>query len=165
MGIADRLGPPEWLALDGDERIWVRARPSKNLLLATFVVGTVLLVGLGVVAATFAIDVETGRAVSFAVLLFVFLLTGGVYLVTRRREYVLTDRRACEAVGLFSKRVSAVDLEDVRDVFVEQSGWQAMLNIGTVRLVTDEETLRFVLIENPRQVHQRLLESIDRATD
>lgn len=162
MSLPSHVGSPEWLTLAPDEQVRIRARPSKNLLLVTFVVGAVLLFALGVVAAVFTIDVETGRLVSLVVLVFVFVLTGSVYLLTRRREYVVTSQRVCEAVGLTSKEVTSVDADDVRDVAVEQSGWQARFDIGSLRFVTDDgTTIRFAFVENPLAVYERALDSLE----
>lgn len=164
MSASGHLGPPDWLTLDSDESLRVRARPSKNLLLGTFVIGTALLLGVGVLAILADIDIMTGRLLSFVVLLVIVVMTGSVYLVTRRREYVVTSRRVCEAVGLLSKQVSAVDLDEVADVSVEQSDWQGWLNVGSLRFVTDDgNAVRFALVENPQWVYERTLESLESA--
>jgi len=164
MSASRHLGPPNWLTLDSGESLRVHARPSKNLLLATFVIGTALLLGVGVLAILADIDIMTGRLLTFVVLLLIMVMTGSVYLVTRRREYVVTSRRIYEAVGLTSKQVSAVDLDEVQDVAVEQSGWQGWLNVGSLRFVTDDgNAVRFALIENPQWVYERTLESLESA--
>lgn len=162
MSHPSHVGTPDWLTLDTGEKVWVRARPSKNLLLVTFVIGTVLLLGVGLVALLFTVDVDTARTASFAILLFIFVLTAGMYLWTQRYEYVVTSHRICEAVGLASKHVSEVDLNQVREVTVEQSGWQRRLNIGELRFVTEsDETVRFAFVENPQWTYERVLESVD----
>lgn len=164
MSTPTHVSTPTWLTLDRGEQVWVRARPSNNLLLATFAVGTVLLVVFGVVAAVGDIGIGVGRLASFAILLFIFLLTGAVYLVTRRREYVVTSRRICEAVGLTSKEVSAVDADDVADVTVDQSTWQSWLGVGDLEFVTaDGETVRFTAVENPHWIHERVRQSVEGA--
>lgn len=162
MSAPGQLGPPYWLTLENDESVRVRARPSKNLLLATFAIGTVLLLGVGILAIFMDIDIMTGRLLTVVVLTVIMVMTGGVYLVTRRHEYVVTNRRICEGTGLTSKQVSAVDLDEVNDVDVQQSGWQGWLNIGTMRFVTDDgHTVRFALIENPQWVYERTVESLE----
>lgn len=164
MSAPGHLGTPDWLTLDNDESVRVHARPSKNLLLGALVIGTALLLGVGVLAILADIDIMTGRLLSFVVLLVIVVMTGSVYLVTRRREYVVTSRRVCEAVGLTSKRVSAVDLDEVADVSVEQSDWQGWLNVGSLRFVTDDgNAVRFALIENPQWVYERTLEVLESA--
>lgn len=162
MGPGRNVGTPAWLTLEDQEQIWLKDRPSKNLLLATFVVGTVLLISLGVFAAVLPIDVGTGRTITAVVLLVVFVLTGGVYLVTRRREYVVTSQRVCEAVGLTSKEVTSIDLADLEDVAFEQSNWQTWLHIGSILFVAGDETaIRFDFLEDPQWVYERILDYVD----
>lgn len=152
--------PPEWLSLADGERVWVRAEPSTNLVLASLVVGVVLLLSMSVVVSFFT-GVATGRAVSFTVLMLILLLLVGAYLVVQRREYVLTSERAYAGVGLTGKRVSSVALADVRDVTVEQSGWQQLLNVGSLRFVTDGDGIEFALVGNPAGVYRRVLQYVN----
>lgn len=162
MTTSGQLDTPDWLTLDTDEVVRVRARPSKNLLLVTFVVGTILLLGVGVVAVLFDIDIMTGRLLSVAVLLVIMGMTGGVYLMTRRREYAVTSHRIYEAVGLISKEVSAVDLDDVDDLRLEQSNVQGWLSIGDIRVDTDDGTaVRFRSIGDPQLVYEHTLELLE----
>lgn len=162
MNSPGRIDAPDWLTLDADEQVRVRARPSKNLLLVTFVVGTALLLGVGVVAVLFDIDIMTGRLLSVAVLLVIMLMTGGVYLLTRRLEYVVTNHRIYEAVGLTSKEASAVDLDDVNDLHLEQSNVQGWLSVGDIRVETDDGTaVRFRSIGNPQLVYEHTLELLE----
>lgn len=161
MSLPGHVGTPDWLTLKTDERVRLRARPSKNLLLATLVFGTVLLVGVGVVAILVDVDVDDARRLSSLVLVSVFVLTGAVYLFNRRHEYVVTSHRVCAAAGLTSTEVTTVDLDDVDEVTVEQTGWQALLDVGTLEFVTSEtDTLRFSFVENPQWARDRALESI-----
>lgn len=161
MSLPGHVSTPGWLTLDADERVWMRARPSKNLLLATLVLGTALLVGVGVVAILVDVDVVVARRLSSLVLVFVFVLTGAVYLLNRRHEYVVTSHRVCEAVGLTSTEVTTVDLADVDEVTVEQTGWQALLNVGTLEFDTSgADSLRFSFVENPQWARDRALASV-----
>lgn len=152
--------PPEWLPLEDGEQVWLRVSPSRNLVLAALVVGFALLLVMSVtVSATN--DLDTGRAVSFTVLVIIVGLLLAASLVSRRNEYVLTSERACAGVGLGSKHVTTVDLEVVRDVTVEQSTWQQLANVGTLRFVADGGDLTFSLVENPSGLHQRVLQFVE----
>lgn len=155
-------GPPEWLSLEADEQVWIQASPSANLVLASLAVGFGLLLGMSVLVGFFT-DVATGRVVSFVVLLLILTLLAAAYFVMNRREYVLTSKRVYAGIGLSSKRVSSANLADVSDVTVEQSGWQQLLNMGTLRFVTDgeRESIEFALVENPAYVYQRVLQFVD----
>lgn len=162
MSLPGHVGTPSWLTLDADERVWLRAHPSKNLLLATLIVGTLLLIGLGVVAVLVDVGVATARRMSSVVLVFVFVLTAVVYLLTRSNEYVVTSHRICEAVGLTSKVVETVELADVDEVTVTQSRWQSWLNVGTLEFVGDGGvTIRFTLVEDPQGTRDRIVEAIE----
>lgn len=137
------------------ERLRFRARPSSNVLLAGIVAGFAVLVVCSIgFAAVGAVDV--GRRVTLAVLAGIALFVGGCFLVIRRREYVLTTDRACAAVGLRSKSVTAIDLDDVDDVVLARHGWRRWVNAGDLRFVADGEVvLTFRIVDDPRVVHER----------
>lgn len=164
MSAPGHVGTPEWLTLERDERVLVWARPSKNLLLLTFVAGTVLFVALGVVGILFTVDVDTARTVTLALLLLLFVATAGVYLLTGYREYAVTSHRVCTATGLGSKEVSTVETGAVRDVVVEQAGWQSLVNVGDLRFDVDGgPAVQFTAVEKPGRVHERVLAAIESA--
>lgn len=153
--------PPDWLSLATDERMWIRTSPSGNLVLGSLAVGFVALMAMSIVVSFYTTQ-ETGRALSFAVLLSILALLAATYFVINRREYVLTSRRAYAATGLAPRRVSSVDLEDVHGVALDQSGWRGLLNIGDLQFLTDEgDEVRFALIDEPQWAYERALESIE----
>lgn len=155
--------PPEWLSLEPDEHVVLRASPSRNLLLASLVVGFVVLTGMAILV-TVGTDLATGRMAMFAVLLLVLAAIAGVFIWVEQREYVVTSRRVSVAVRLPSTRVSSIALDDVRDVTVDRSGWRGWIEVGDLQFRTDDGTvLRFAAIENPRVAYQRVLESIESA--
>lgn len=159
---ATRVRSPEWLPLEADERVRLRAEPSRNLVLVSLTLGFVLLIGMSLVV-SFLVDIRTGRLVSLAVLGIIVGLLFGAYLVIQRREYVLTDRQAYAGIGLREKRISSVDLDAVESVSVEQSRWLQLVNVGTLRFATDADAdtdatdLAFSFVEDPRAVHQQVL--------
>lgn len=152
--------PPAWLDLDDGERVWMRVSPSRNLVLAALTVGFVLLLVMSVAVSAMS-DLGTGRAVSLTVLLVIVGLLVVAFILTKRNEYVLTSERVCAGVGLGSKRVASVDLHDVRDVTVEQSAWQRLASVGTLRFVADGDDLRFTLVGNPTYLQQQAFEVVD----
>lgn len=153
-------GPPEWVSLTHDERVWLRVSPSRNLVLAALVAGSGLLLVMSVGVSAMH-DLGTGRLVSFTVLLVIVGLLVAASLVTHRLEYVLTSERVCVGVGLRSKRTRFIDLENVQDVSVEQSWWHRLANVGTVRFVTAGGDLAFALVENPGDVQRQALQVVD----
>lgn len=162
MQQSNHVGTPDWLTLDRDERVLLRMQPSKNVLLLTFGVGTAMLLGVGVLALVADVAVPTARLLSTAILVFIFVLTAVVYLLTRRREYVVTTASAYEAVGFRSKNVEGVDLGQATDVMVVQSGWQRRLNVGEVRLIDDSgEQLRLRYVEHPAWIRERITDAIE----
>lgn len=147
--------PPEWVTLSPEERVWLVASPSTNLVLASLAVGFALLVVMSV-GVGFTASLETGRAVSFVTLVAIVALLVGAYGLTRTRQYVLTSERALAGVGLRETRTESVALGAVDDVAVRQSGWQRPLDIGTVRVVTAEGAVEFRLIGSPHEVARQV---------
>jgi hypothetical protein len=163
--VARTPSPPGWLELRDEERVVLRVAPSKNLVLASLTAGVVLMMAMAVVVG-FVLSRTPARRVSFVVLLVIVAMIAGAFLVTERREYVLTSRRVCAAVGFGSKRVEACSVEAVADVSIEQDGWEQLLSVGTVRFATrDGEGVAFGLIENPAGVHGRVLQFVDLSGD
>lgn len=153
--------PPEWLALAPGEEVWFRGTPSGNLLLASLTIGFLLLTGMSMLVSV-GTDLATGRRAMFTVLVVILAVIVGVFITIERREYVLTNERVYVGVGLRSKRVRSVALDDVRDVSLEQSNWQQHLHLGTLRFVTHDEadTLSFALIEEPQSVYSHILDLV-----
>lgn len=158
--MAGATSSPEWLDLAPDERVVVRAVPSSNLVLASLLVGVALMLAMALVV-SFLTSRTTGRLVSFVVLVTIVGLIAGTFLLTKRREYVVTTARVCTAVGLANERITEHPLEGIRDVTVEQSGWQQLFDVGTLRFVTGGEDLRFTLVENPTGLQGRVLQFVE----
>lgn len=151
--------PPAWVTLADGERVWLRVQPSRNLVLAALTVGFALLLAMSVAVSAMS-DLATGRAVSLAVLLLIVGLIVAAFLVTRRREYVLTSDRVCAGVGFRNKRGESLAVEDVHDVVVEQSTWQQLANVGTLRFVGDGDELDWPLVGNPAYLQQQALQFV-----
>lgn len=162
MSATRHVGTPDWLTMEPDERVWFRARPSKNVLLGTFVVGTLLLLAIGALALTFDVAIPTARLLSGGVLLFVFGLTGVVFLSTRRVEYALSTHRAYRAVGFTSPDVESVPLSAVTGVRVERSTLERRLGVGEVHLDGADGTLLSLrYVEHPEWVGERIRERVE----
>lgn len=148
------------MTLAPDERVLLRARPSTNLVLAGIVGGFFLIIA-GALPFIALGAPDAGRRVTFALVVVVLLAIAGSFLLVRRREYVLTSERAAVAVGLRSKEVRSVDVDDVRDVSLEQRTWHGWTNVGTVRFVADGgEHLEFDHVEDPHFVYERALDQL-----
>lgn len=154
--------PPEWLTLEDGERVLLRVSPSRNLILAALAVGFVLLLAMSVFVSTMT-DLRTGRVVSLAVLLLIVGLLVAAFLHIRRNEYVLTDEGVYTGTGLASKRVASAGHDEVSDVTVEQSSWQQLANVGTLRFVVDGGDLTFGFVDRPTYLYQDALEIVEEA--
>lgn len=157
MNEYENISTPAWLTLASSERIHVRARPSANILLAIILVGFLILVAA---SSAFAAAGMTTVGMRVALLLIAFLMIAIAigFLIIRGREYVLTNERVYRASGPASKRVTAVDLERVEDVLLEQSTWQQWLGVATIRFELDEgESVTFDLVEHPQVVYEHAL--------
>lgn len=158
--MSEASSPPEWLDLEEEEYVLVRTAPSSNLVLAGLLLGVGLMLAMAVLVGFFT-SRATGRTVSFTVLVLIVALIAATFLLTKRREYVVTDRRACAAVGFLDRDVSQCSLSGVTDLAVEQSTWQQLFNVGTLRFETDGECVDFRLLEDPTGVQSRLLGMVD----
>ena len=118
-------------------------------------------------------------------LAFFAYLTGGVVLlyccftafkfVRARRNYYyrLTSRRLFLTTGFFHRRVDQVELVRVKDLFMRQTLFGSWLDLGTVIVLSSEQTLpKAVLlgIEEPQRVrdliwHHTRLEREQRTTE
>lgn len=157
MNESDSFDPPAWIPLEDDERVTLRAAPSRKLLLAAFAAAFVLLVGLSILVGLVD-DIGAGRRLSWITV----VLTVGTILyadyTVRRREYVVTDRRAAVGVGLRSKDVDEIALDAVKDVVVERATWQEWFGTGNVRLEASAGgALTFAFVERPHAVIERVL--------
>lgn len=157
---------PEWLDLRGDEHVLLRATPSQNVLLASLIAGVVLMLAMAVVVG-FLTGIQTGRRLSFIVLIFIVGLIAGSFLVTKRHEYVVTNQRLCSAEGITDKHVTHVPLTGVTDVTIQQSWWQQLFNVGSVRfdVVDSDEAASFGLVENPAEFQRQVLQVVDLGGD
>lgn len=158
MSHTETVAPPTWLSSTADERVWLRAAPSGNLVLAAMgvafgiQVGTALL--LGVVG-----DLTTARLLVRAMVILTFGMLLFAYVTMRRRDYVLTDARAYVGVGVLSKRVETIELDRVEDIVIEKSAWQPWVQVGTIRFITaDGDTLTFAFVENPSDLFRRVVQ-------
>lgn len=160
MSAAERARPPEWLSLGAAETIQFRAAPSQNLLLAGIGGGMTGLLVVAVLVAAIG-DIGTGRTLSFAGVVLVLGAIGGIYLFVNRWEYVVTSDSVYVRRGFASRETDRIGLDAVEGVALEQSWWQRLVNVGTIALATPDDAIRFVAIEDPRHVQDRLRTIVD----
>lgn len=164
MGATQSVRTPSWITLDPDERVLLLASPSTNLVMVG-VVGGFFLITLGSLPFIAYGAVDAGRRTTFAITGLVVVVVIWTFLQIRRREYAVTNKRVAVAVGLRSKDVRSVDVEDVTDVSLEQGRWHRLMSVGTLRFVTDaDEDLEFDLVGSPHYVYERALDFIQSET-
>jgi hypothetical protein len=163
--------------LEVEETLWEGSYSAKNFLGraifgALFVLGWAALAlttwGLGYSNVAF-LTYATGGAV-----LLYCCFTALKYLRARRNYYYrLTSRRLFLTTGFFQRRVDQVELVRVKDLFMRQTLFGSWLDLGTVIVLSSEQTLpKAVLlgIEEPQRVrdliwHHTRLERDQRTTE
>lgn len=161
MSEATLYRTPPWLELAKGEDLWLRTSPSKNLLLAGVGVGFALLIVGSVVVGAVG-DVSTGRLVSAVMLALIVGLLASVYVLSERREYVLTSDRVITRAALPRRPRRDVPLTRVEDITIEQSAWERWIRVGRVRFEIDsqEPDVLFSFVQDPHFVFERATESL-----
>jgi Bacterial PH domain len=163
--------------LEHEPTLWEGSYAAKNFL-GRAIFGALFVLGWAALAlATWGFG--------YSNLAFLSYLTGGVVLlyccftafkyVRARRNYYyrLTSRRLFLTTGFFQRRVDQVELVRVKDLFMRQTLLGSWLDLGTVIVLSSEQTLpKAVLlgIEEPHRVrdliwHHTRLEREQRTTE
>jgi len=96
-------------------------------------------------------------------LLLVFALGAGLVLYglwwfrVYGKRLVLTDEEAVYIKGVFNTSTTEIRLADIRSVEVDQSFWQKLMNIGTVRIASagsDGWEIEIEGLPNPAKVRR-----------
>lgn len=153
-------GAPDWLSLGSAETVQLRLAPSQNLVLAGLAGGMTLVLAVSIVVAVLG-RITTGRILSFAVLVGVLALLAAIYLVVNRWEYAVTTDRVCVLRGVQADTTRSVRRDALREVTLDQSRWQRLVNVGDLVFVTDDAEVRFWAVENPRHVYEQVLAHLE----
>lgn len=88
-------------------------------------------------------------------------ISGPLYYV-RTHAYEIYEDRVEERVGLFSRSVTSVPLDQVRMIRLKQSVGGRILNYGDVEVssISEEPLIRMRNIRSPREVKERLEEMV-----
>lgn len=109
-----------------------------------------------------------GASLISSVVLIVGLIFAAIYAVIRWLIYtndffILTDQRiiSVEQKGLFSRRVSETELENIYSLAYEIKGFMAsMLNFGSIKVSTVGDEISMIElqnVENPHFVHEKIV--------
>ena len=163
--------------LEEEQTLWEGRYSSKNFLGRAIVAGLLALTSLVLVVATWGFGYSDLAVWTYLVAGAAFLaccFMGVKSLRARRNHYYrLTSRRLLLTTGVFHRRVDQVELVRVKDLFMRQTMVGSWLDVGTVILISSEETLpKAVLlgIEGPQHVrdliwHHTRLERDQRTTE
>ncbi len=55
------------------------------------------------------------------------------------RQYVVTNRRIIQIIGVFNKHVSDTSLEKINDIVMTQSAWGRMLRFGDIEIISGSD--------------------------
>lgn len=158
MSETQSVRTPAWMTLAPDERVLLRVQPSTNLVLAG-VFGGFFLITLGALPFIALSAADTGRRVTFAITGLVVVVVVASFVLIKTREYAVTNKRVSVASGLTDKEVRSVEVEEVRDVALEQGWWQRLVNVGTLRFVTDgTDDVEFDFVGDPHYVYEQALD-------
>lgn len=110
-----------------------------------------LLLTAGVIAAYYLVPLERRTPLIFLGLIVPFLWALSRWIATRCQRYEVTSERVKVTTGLFSRRMTEIELYRVRDYSVVEPFWLRLVGCGDVVLVTaDRTTPQFVLHAVPR---------------
>lgn len=99
----------------------------------------------------------------FAVMVTLVFLFIGVIWIWRRNKMIITDQHIVDIdqLGLFTRKVSTLRLEEIQDVSVKVSGpMQTIFQYGTINIQTagERRNFEFDYIANPYELEQYILE-------
>ncbi|MGA7670957.1 MAG: PH domain-containing protein [Nitrolancea sp.] len=127
--------------LMGDgERVMVGARRHPLFLvghLALYVIGALVLIGVGIWAAT-ALPILVA-AILWAVSLIPIGFAAVRFIAWRNEVYAVTNYRIIQVEGILSRRVFDSSLEMVNDILLTQSLFGRMFNYGTIEIITGSD--------------------------
>src|SRR5262249_21042093 len=145
--------------IEGEETVWEGHYSFKNFL-GRILLGALLTLAW-LILAVYTWGLDHRNATFWAILLGIGLLAYWVSLVYRYlrayrgHHYRLSTRRLFVTTGFFRRRVDQVELIRMKDLYLQQSMIGDWLGVGTVVVISSEQTLpkAYLLgIEEPRQV-------------
>jgi hypothetical protein len=146
--------------LEDEKTLWEGRYSPKNFLVRAINAGILSLAWIMLAFVTWGgfgyedlawLTYATAAAIVFYWLSLAFKL----FRIRRNHHYKLTTRRLFLTTGLFDRRVDQVELVRIKDLFVRQNLIGAWLDVGTLILITSEETLpkaHMLGIEEPKRV-------------
>lgn len=154
------LAAPEWLDTGPEETVWLRASPSKNLILVGVAIGFVVLVLVSAIVGALG-DRLVGRVLSAGMLVTLVALLVGPFWYAGRREYVLTSRQVVDRAALPWREERRMAVDDVDQVALEQSSWKGWIGVSDIRFTDDDGgDLRFAYLDDAPRVFEQVTERL-----
>jgi uncharacterized membrane protein YdbT with pleckstrin-like domain len=153
--------------LEGEELIW-EGHPTWRSIISFYVKWTVLvLLPLAVMVVANVAGADWPLWVGIAVFLggFLLVLLGG-WLRRVFTRYTITTKHLLIRTGILSRNEASASLDRVQNIRVVQSPVERMLRTGSVDFDTAsgeaaDAELRFVGIDHPRDLRDRILHAIE----
>ncbi len=115
-----------------EEKLWEGTYSGKAML-GTWILGALASVGLGIGAAFF-LPLAIGIPV-------IWLILGGALAYEKLSiHYELTTQRLIHKSGFFKRVSDRIEVIEIDDVSFEQGIVQRMMNVGTIRIQSDDRT-------------------------
>lgn len=145
-----------------NEKIMLVARQHWTALLGRVWIYSLAAIGALIIAAASPLAVPVAPIVAALALIAFVVFLGAIvyqYLQWHNEQYVITNRRVMEVVGIFNKHVSDSSLEKVNDVVMEQSALGRLLDYGNIEIITgsDVGVNLFRRIANPIRFKTEML--------
>lgn len=141
-----------------------RMRPLSTLLTLIVMLAGFMMVGLGryATAATIqnwfpGIDAESFQFIGIALFALCGVRLYAWYAPSSFERFTITDDCLVHMKGVLVKETLEIKLKEISKVEVEQRAWQRLLDIGTVRIYTDNKHTPLVLKGLPDPQHVREL--------
>ena len=144
---------------ENEETVWEGRCSIRNFLGRALLGGVAFLASVAVALATWFFGYPDLAWLAYAsgVTVVVYWLMLAIKFVRIRRNhyYRLTTRRLFLTTGIFHRRVDQVELIRIKDLFVRQSLVNSWLDVGTLILISSEQTFpkaHLLGVENPQRV-------------
>jgi hypothetical protein len=163
--------------LEEEKTLWEGRYSPRNFLGRAFCGGLFVVGWVALALATWIFGYTNLAWLTYTagVAIVVYWLAVGLKLFRIRRNhyYRLTTRRLFLTTGLFDRRLDQVELIRIKDLFVRQNLLGAWLDVGTLILISSEETLpkaHLLGIEEPQRIrdliwHHSRLERDERTNE
>jgi membrane protein YdbS with pleckstrin-like domain len=145
--------------MEAEETIWEGRYSARNFLGRTVLAAVVSLAWLALAITTWGFGFSSLAVIAYvtgvAVVAYWLSLGFKFFRVRRNHHYRLTTRRLFLTTGILQRRVDQVELVRIKDLFLRQSLLGSWLNVGTLILISSEETLpkaHLLGVEEPQRL-------------